>query len=60
VILIAVMAILVMWARRRSSGVIAIGAFFSILAPDPTLEQKIVLVEEAKVIQNEEDGQAEP
>ena len=60
VILIVVMALLVRWARRRSTGVIAIGAFFSLFAPDPTLEQKIVLVEEAKVSQSEEDEQDEP
>lgn len=40
--------------------VIAVGALFSIFAPDPTLEQKIVMVEEAKVNQSEEDEQAEP
>jgi hypothetical protein len=58
--LFAVMAILIFWARSRSSGVLAVGAFFSILAPDPTLEQKIVMVEEAKVDQNEQDEQDEP
>ena len=57
VILIVVMAVLVMWARRRSKGVIAVGAFFSLFAPDPTMEQKIVMVEKAKVIQSEEDEQ---
>jgi hypothetical protein len=60
VALFIVMAILVLWARSRSSGVLAVGAFFSILAPDPTLEQKIVMVEEAKVDQNEQDEQDEP
>jgi hypothetical protein len=60
VALFAVMAILVLWARSRSSGVLAVGALFSIFAPDPTLEQKIVMVEEAKVEQNEEDEQDEP
>jgi len=53
------MAVLVMWARRRSVGVIAIGAFMSIFAPDPTLEQKIKLVEEAKEKQQEDDEQGE-
>ena len=57
VILIVVMAVLVVWARRRSKGMIAIGAFFSLFAPDPTLEQKIVMVEKAKVVQSEEDEQ---
>jgi hypothetical protein len=55
VALIALMAILVLWARSRSSGVLAVGALFSILAPDPTLEQKIVMVEEAKADQTEQD-----
>ena len=57
VVLFTVMAILVLWARSRSSGVLAVGALFSIFAPDPTLEQKIVMVEEAKVDQNEQDEQ---
>ena len=60
VALFTVMAILVLWARSRSSGVLAVGALFSIFAPDPTLEQKIVMVEEAKVDQNEQDEQDEP
>ena len=58
ILLLSIMAMLVMWARRRSVGVIAIGAFMSIFAPDPTLEQKIKLVEEAKEEQQEEDEQA--
>lgn len=57
--LLTMMAVLVMWARRRSVGVIAIGAFMSIFAPDPTLEQKIKLVEEAKEKQQEDDEQGE-
>ena len=57
VILFATMAALVLWARRRSKGVIVVGALFSLFAPDPTLEQKIVMVEKAKVIQSEEDEQ---
>jgi hypothetical protein len=59
IILIAFMVLLIIWARRRSSGVIAIGAFMSVFAPDPTFEQKIKLVEEAKADQQEEDGQGE-
>jgi len=59
VTLIAVMVILVMLARRRSGGVMAIGAFLSILAPDPTLEQKITMVEIAKINQTEEDEEDE-
>jgi hypothetical protein len=59
IILIAIMALLIIWARRRSSGVIAVGAFMSVFAPDPTFEQKIKLVEEAKADQQEEDGQGE-
>jgi hypothetical protein len=31
----------------------------SVFAPDPTLEQKVKLVDEAKVVQTEEDGQGE-
>ena len=59
ILLLTIMAVLVMWARRRSVGVIAIGAFMSIFAPDPTLEQKIKLVEEAKEEQQEDDEQGE-
>jgi len=55
VLMFSLMAILIAWARRRSKGAIALGAFLSIFAPDPTLESKIKLVEEAKEIQNEED-----
>jgi hypothetical protein len=58
-ILIAIMALLIKWARRRTSGVLAIGAFMSVFAPDPTMEQKIKLVEEAKADQEEQDGQGE-
>ena len=57
VLLIAVMAVLVVWARRRSNGIIVFGALLSFFAPDPTLEQKIVMVEKAKADQNEEDEQ---
>lgn len=57
--LTATMVVLVMLARRRGRGVMSIGAFLSILAPDPTLEQKIVMVEKAKVNQTEEDEQDE-
>ena len=59
VTLTATMVVLVMLARRRGRGVMSIGAFLSILAPDPTLEQKIVMVETAKVNQTEEDEQDE-
>lgn len=59
VVLIAAMAILVRWARSRSAGVLATGAIFAVLAPDPTLEQKIVMVEEAKADQGEQDEQDE-
>ena len=58
--LIAVMAGLIVSARRRTTGVMAIGAFFSVFAPDPTFEQKIIMVEEAKAEQREEEGQGEP
>ena len=58
-ILIASMVVLVRLARRRGRGVMSIGAFLSILAPDPTLEQKIVMVEVAKVNQTEDDEQDE-
>ena len=57
VILIAGMAVLVMWARRRKKGVFVVGALFSVFEPDPTLEQKIVMVEKAQAIQSEEDDQ---
>ena len=59
VTLILIMVLLVKMARRRGRGVMSIGAFLSILAPDPTLEQKIVMVETAKVNQAEEDEQDE-
>ena len=55
VLMFCLMAILLAWARRSSKGAIALGAFLSIFAPDPTLDNKIKLVEEAKEIQSEED-----
>ena len=55
-----VMIGLVVWARRRSTGAIATGAFLSIFAPDPTFEATIRLVEEAKQEQVEEDEEGEP
>ena len=58
-ILLVAMAGLVRWARSRSTGVLAVGAFLSVFSPDPTFEQKIKLVEEAREIQSEEDGQGE-
>ena len=39
---------------------LAIGAFMSVFSPDPTFEQNIKLVEEAKEIQSEEDEKGEP
>jgi hypothetical protein len=59
VILVTTMVILVWLARRRGRGVVMAGAFLSILAPDPTLEQKIVMVETAKANQTEDDEQDE-
>lgn len=59
VILVTTMVILVWLARRRGRGVVMAGAFLSIFAPDPTLEQKIVMVETAKVNQTEDDEQDE-
>ena len=58
-VLLAVGIVLVLWARRRSKGAIAVGAFLSVLAPDPTFEQKIKLTEEAKEVQSEEDREGE-
>ena len=59
-LLFAVLTGLIIWARRRSVGVIAVGAFMSIFSPDPTFEQKIKLVEEAKEIHSEEEDKGEP
>ena len=59
VTLVTTMVILVWLALRRGRGVVMAGAFLSIFAPDPTLEQKIVMVETAKVNQTEDDEQDE-
>ena len=59
VTLVIIMVILVWLARRRGRGVVMAGAFLSILAPDPTLEQKIVMVETAKANQTEDDERDE-
>ena len=59
VTLITAMVILVWLARRRGRGVVMAGAILSILAPDPTLEQKTLMVKTAKVNQTEDDEQDE-
>lgn len=58
--MMVVMITLVFWARRRSFGAIATGAFLSVFAPDPTFEASIRLIEEAKQEQTEEDEEGEP
>jgi len=58
-LLFAVMSGLIVWTRRRSVGVISVGAFMSIFSPDPTFEQKIKLLEEAREIQSAEDEEGE-
>jgi len=56
---IGVMFLLVLWARRRSTGAVAVGALLSLFAPDPTFENNIRLVEESKRLQIEEDEEGE-
>jgi hypothetical protein len=56
---ICMMILLVRWARRRSTGAVAVGALLSLFAPDPTFENNIRLVEESKRIQSEEDEEGE-
>lgn len=58
-LVIAVLALLARWGRRRSKGAVAVGAIFSMFAPDPTLERNIRLAEEAKQEQCEEDEEGE-
>ena len=59
-VLIAIMILGVRWARRRTTGALMFGAILSLLAPDPTLEQKIRLAEEAREERGEEEGKGEP
>lgn len=56
---IAVMAILARWARKRSKGAVVAGALLSMFAPDPTLEKNIRLAEEARQTVQEEDEEGE-
>jgi len=56
---ICIMVLLVLWARRRSTGAVAVGALLSLFAPDPTFENSIKLVEESKLLQSEEDEEGE-
>ena len=56
---IALMIVLVRWARRRGRGAVTTGALLSILAPDPTFEDRIKLVEEAARADAEEDGEGQ-
>jgi hypothetical protein len=58
-VLLLVMVVLTKWARRRGKGAMAVGAFLSVLAPDPTFEQKVRLVEEAQEVQSEDDREGE-
>lgn len=53
--LFSVMALLVKWARRRSTAALTAGALLSAFAPDPELEKNIRLAEQAKIVQMEED-----
>ena len=55
-----IMVILVIWARRRTTGAVATGALLSIFAPDPTLEANIRLANEAKQEQAESEENGEP
>jgi len=57
--IICIMVLLVRWARRRSTGAVAVGALLSLFAPDPTFENNIKLVEESKRLQREEDEEGE-
>lgn len=59
-LLFALMGLLLRWARRRGRGALMAGAFMSVLAPDPTLEQNIKLAEEAQEETEEEDPGGEP
>ncbi len=54
-LLFVLMWLLVLWARRRSTGALMAGAFLSVFAPDPTLEQSIKLTHEAQEDQEEDD-----
>lgn len=56
---ICIMILLVLWARRRSTGAVAVGALLSLFAPDATFENSIRLVEESKWLQSEEDEEGE-
>ena len=55
-----IMVILVIWARRRTTGAVATGALLSVFAPDPTLEANIRLANEAKQEQAESEENGEP
>jgi len=56
---ICIMVLLVRWARRRSTGAVAVGALLSLFAPDPTFENNIRLAEESRRLQSEEDEEDE-
>ena len=58
-LLFVIMAVLVRWARGRGKGALLVGAFMSVMAPDPTLEQNIKMTEEAQEDQAEEDAGGE-
>ena len=57
---VAVMAWLILWARKRSRGAVLTGALLSIFAPDPTMEAQVKLMNESTQTQAEEDEEGEP
>jgi hypothetical protein len=58
-LLIGIMILLALWARKRSKGALVAGALLSMFAPDPTLERNIRMAEEAKQTVHEEDEEGE-
>jgi hypothetical protein len=54
-VLIVVFALLIRWARTRSTGAIVAGALITGMAPDPLLEEQLRVVHEAEEESPEED-----
>jgi hypothetical protein len=57
-VLIVVFALLIRWARTRSTGAIVAGALITGMAPDPLLEAqlKVVHEEQQKAPEDDESG----
>ncbi len=58
VVLVAVMLLLVRWAKQRNRAAVTFGALMSVMAPDPTFEESVRTMAQTRQVR-EEDGEGE-